>query len=981
MLLMFVPTGIAHTVTDNGDDTETFTETFTDHAIGANPFTDTSGTGGRFVYNWGSNAGRVVAWDSQGNEFAATITPAFTSTADACNDDVTVSWALLVESVAATDVLNIGLRTDTASTTANTLSFTVTENGGNYDLALVFEDADSSSSISLGQISLDTWYDFTLGGINCTSGIGGTGIVEGIGQDAGFEGTTSVGTELNAFGLWTAAGNDARAILDNVTWAGNPIGAVADTDGDGVPDVQDNCPADSNAGQRDRDFDGTGDACDSAPDGLSTYTEDFEDDTSGENAADDWYTQVEVGPCAGISCKLVTRVAPATPQEGDQYALANWAQTSDSIEGGGLSTSLFDWCNSAVVITFYVRSDANLATAGHDTRVGFTGSNGATSATQDFLGINFRSNNTVYAYALSTPVSGTDNNGFLGARPATGTWIDFTFTDIDCVSNTLTVTSSELGSQATVTTGNAMADITPFFVGARKASSGNVDVEVDNITVTAPNLPWATSVDVTDLTGMDVDNTGTALIARNGTGAWVTTYTPLTLDEYQTLSAGNCNRAQGVAAIQTHVAYAWCDGAGDVEQIRIRSPSLDEPDRCSWCQKDIKDTLFDFIEVPDDLLDIADISEYAFDYRTAETRFINTAGVVFAYTEATTGKWGLYVVTMVKNDADLDDIETVQFAPNGQTIDHLCSWKTGTNGEDLVAVADSSVGARVYSFEVSLHQTAAGPKYLVDDIDIHRVLPGSYSNANAIGCSNAYVVIGDAVDERIALFDVVNASASQPLWVIEDLTIDNRGLHMVSGPGGTYIAAVTTTSLNVYDFAGVELCSLDLPDAGIFKEVKMDLGAQNAWLAFDDSIYRYDLWPCTTQQESPYSGDQFASGAVDTDGDGIPDGAGSGSGSTACEDPSFTFFGVDICTGIDADGDGNAEITGSQMAAFVGILLVVAMSASFFFLTKMHIMGAGGGGVLGLVMAGGFDLLPVWSVVLVFGMVVAVIVWLVARRA
>lgn len=37
---------------------------------------------------------------------------------------------------------------------------------------------------------------------------------------------------------------------------------IADTDGDGVPDLQDNCPGDANAGQSDTDGDGIGNACD-----------------------------------------------------------------------------------------------------------------------------------------------------------------------------------------------------------------------------------------------------------------------------------------------------------------------------------------------------------------------------------------------------------------------------------------------------------------------------------------------------------------------------------------------------------------------------------------------------------------------------------------------------------------------------------------------------------------------------------------------
>jgi len=40
---------------------------------------------------------------------------------------------------------------------------------------------------------------------------------------------------------------------------------VVDTDGDGIPDLQDNCPTVSNPSQLDTDKDGVGDACESIP--------------------------------------------------------------------------------------------------------------------------------------------------------------------------------------------------------------------------------------------------------------------------------------------------------------------------------------------------------------------------------------------------------------------------------------------------------------------------------------------------------------------------------------------------------------------------------------------------------------------------------------------------------------------------------------------------------------------------------------------
>jgi hypothetical protein len=44
-----------------------------------------------------------------------------------------------------------------------------------------------------------------------------------------------------------------------------PAPSLPDTDGDGVPDIFDNCPLTPNPGQEDSDFDGLGDVCDPVP--------------------------------------------------------------------------------------------------------------------------------------------------------------------------------------------------------------------------------------------------------------------------------------------------------------------------------------------------------------------------------------------------------------------------------------------------------------------------------------------------------------------------------------------------------------------------------------------------------------------------------------------------------------------------------------------------------------------------------------------
>ena len=60
---------------------------------------------------------------------------------------------------------------------------------------------------------------------------------------------------------------DNTPVTTTFTVAPPPTPPVTDTDGDGVPDAADNCPANTNANQADDDKDGVGDACDLLPPG------------------------------------------------------------------------------------------------------------------------------------------------------------------------------------------------------------------------------------------------------------------------------------------------------------------------------------------------------------------------------------------------------------------------------------------------------------------------------------------------------------------------------------------------------------------------------------------------------------------------------------------------------------------------------------------------------------------------------------------
>ena len=74
------------------------------------------------------------------------------------------------------------------------------------------------------------------------------------------------GTYYVTFQAHTENGSDSRTIAITVTQATDGAGhAIADHDGDGIPDDRDNCPDVANPDQSDLDGDGIGDVCDPSP--------------------------------------------------------------------------------------------------------------------------------------------------------------------------------------------------------------------------------------------------------------------------------------------------------------------------------------------------------------------------------------------------------------------------------------------------------------------------------------------------------------------------------------------------------------------------------------------------------------------------------------------------------------------------------------------------------------------------------------------
>jgi hypothetical protein len=78
-----------------------------------------------------------------------------------------------------------------------------------------------------------------------------------------------------------SGGDDGSATPDGSMPDGSNIDPMKDTDGDGVPDVADNCPTVANPDQRNHDHDAFGDACDPCPHLVDTGA-----DTDGDGVGD-----------------------------------------------------------------------------------------------------------------------------------------------------------------------------------------------------------------------------------------------------------------------------------------------------------------------------------------------------------------------------------------------------------------------------------------------------------------------------------------------------------------------------------------------------------------------------------------------------------------------------------------------------------------------------------------------------------------------
>ena len=106
---------------------------------------------------------------------------------------------------------------------------------------------------------------------------------------------------------------------------------VPDSDGDGIPDVDDNCPFDANPAQIDTDGDGQGDACDDDDDDDGV----LDDDDLCEGTP--LYTPVDSDGCSGEQIVALTCPADADWPNHGQYVSCVAQAAHDAVDDGLLS--------------------------------------------------------------------------------------------------------------------------------------------------------------------------------------------------------------------------------------------------------------------------------------------------------------------------------------------------------------------------------------------------------------------------------------------------------------------------------------------------------------------------------------------------------------------------------------------------------------------------------------------------------------------
>jgi hypothetical protein len=640
---------------------------------------------------------------------------------------------------------------------------------------------------------------------------------------------------------------------------------------------------------------------------------------------------------------------------------------------------------------------ANAQVSGGTQRFTYTGLDFCTS------GLSF----TVWYFTAAYPPSGTSDDLDLGVAAGSGlyisvgdagqitfviaspqalsniavplsTWVDFSFSAIDCTSNKATFSSNALQFSVTIDqAGDQLTTLNYFQYGMASVSPYTRvayldDLSISGLTAAAtPTVGAAVTATVVGLTGFDVDPYDHVIISRNAAAgvSSVNTYdaTTLAIRGASPVATG-CNRQDGVMAYsipsgatrggREFSGYMACtSGAATTNQFSIRGGDLNNPDQsgtqCTdYCNINIASastsispycTNQNAATFSSSSAQLGNVAPIPISWENSENPANNAprrAYVGFAFDDTSNGNVGAWLITQLNNNHDLTCMATVPFSTPSESR-QVCTWRNPHDNLDYLAASGANSPTRAWRLAVD---TSAGGNLQLSQTS---TLTAPLDKMVALSCAgnDATMMDGSGMVRRV---HIVGTSGTGGLvWGPLTGYAATRGVAMSQDEKwGAYIATSTTANI-VNGTTGAIVGTVTLP-TGTFKGMRLDDTGQVLWIATDVRISKYNINAVTTVASQPPGsrGTGTTQTCVDANLQPKPCG-GATAGGTTSTGAIGNFFGVDPGR-LDPKGEGDSTRGGFLLSlmliigfAAVGASIIPSRSPS----TMM--MGAAIGGVLG----------------------------------
>lgn len=499
-----------------------------------------------------------------------------------------------------------------------------------------------------------------------------------------------------------------------------------------------------------------------------------------------------------------------------------------------------------------------------------------------------------------------------------------------------------------------ISDAAKILVAYHFTPNGTALTRVVSLTGTFTSITLASSatVAVANLTGFDVDRTGSTVIARIENGSHVASFTATSLIQTGADALTSCSpsgetmtgTADRVLAAQDYVGYITCDPADDTDanEFHVRTATLTDPTftGCSWCPKqwslngysahggDGIEGLAEIIEFPMDFTRERD--QLLIDYRVFAWAWMSNTGYIGVNTFSPRSDF-----TQSQNGAADQSQFTVEAAYTASEPEQICAWENPADGRQFVGAVDLGATTRVYEFVPNFDELQNRQE---GTLPLRTTFGGDLANAIGISCGGDRIAILTPTTVTVVnhLLPASGAATIIQQYPITSTTL-TRGVAL--SDDGDFLAYADGANVFFADLATGNITgSVDIPPpVSMFVGMELDEHAQNFWLAMTGNITRWTTYTITT-------GTPFGSSGDDGGDDDEPD--------------SVNFIGTEL-----AIPNGMTEF---GFKLFMAVLLVYGMATLLGFTfgrgTKFVPIGGYMGGVAGFFMSWGFDLLNVGTV-------------------